>query len=606
MNQILIAPPARLDLDEAASQGTSLLTVQRLDFLPVALALLCQMGVAEGIDAAVGPPKPGPQMAAARAQGQPPPRSGPSVGTWVEAMVLNILEGRVALMNMEQWLRGIEVGALWGPQVDPASFTDDRLARSLDALFAVGLENLYTQIVARVIQRFEVPMGRLHGDGSTVKVYGAYQGRDKEPGPQAARGHSKDRRPDLLQFVLGMTVQEQGLPVASDVLDGNTTDQPIYRMHLERIGPLLADPQQTTFVGDCKVCDAQTLGALRSAGLHVTTLMPKSFSLWEQGVQQALEQPDSWSELDRHPGRTRKDPEVVYRGCLLPIHMRLWKLDDKGHKVQWTEPFQALVVHSSELEKTHAQAHRAQQERERKKLEQQIAQAAQPDYPSEAEAQQQAQRFLKSHQSSFFLLQAKVEPEVKVLRRLRRGRPKQGEAAPQVTVYRVRLSMHLDRQAQQDRERRQGLFVLITSQLAQAGADVLADYRGQKVVEAGFRWLKAPGQIGPVLLHTPTRVAALGMVFTLALLLYRLMQWRLRRELKQTKTTIPGHHGRPTDQPTLELVMKSFSKIDVVFLRRGTGTQRVVTGLRPFHERILALFGLSREIYDGLHPDRKK
>jgi hypothetical protein len=288
MTPPLPAPTCQPPVTPAPDLPPDHLSVQRLDFLPVALALLCQMGVADVLDAAVGPAKPGPQHAAAQAAGLPPPAPPPSVGTCVEAMVLNILEGRVALMNMEQWLRGIEVGALWGPTVNPQSFTDDRLGRTLDALYEAGLDTLYTQVVSGMVQRFAVPLRRVHCDGSTVKVYGDYQRPASDPGPQAKRGHSKDRRPDLLQFVFGMTVQEQGLPLASDVLDGNTTDQPIYRSHLERLKTLVAQPSETTFVGDCKVCDAKTLGALRQAQFHVTTLMPKTFGLWEELVQQSL------------------------------------------------------------------------------------------------------------------------------------------------------------------------------------------------------------------------------------------------------------------------------------------------------------------------------
>ena len=78
------------------------------------------------------------------ALGLPPPKPPPSVGTCAEAMILNILEGRVALCQMEQWLRGLAVDALWGPEVLPSQFTDDRLALALDDLFEAGTETLYS------------------------------------------------------------------------------------------------------------------------------------------------------------------------------------------------------------------------------------------------------------------------------------------------------------------------------------------------------------------------------------------------------------------------------------------------------------------------------
>src|SRR5438105_3444773 len=107
-------------------------SVRRLDFLPIALAFLRKLRVAEIIDAALPTPAPGPQSAIAAALGVPPPLPPPSVGTCAEAMILNILEGRVALCQMEEWLRGLAMETLWGPHVQPAQFTDDRLAQTLD------------------------------------------------------------------------------------------------------------------------------------------------------------------------------------------------------------------------------------------------------------------------------------------------------------------------------------------------------------------------------------------------------------------------------------------------------------------------------------------
>jgi transposase len=598
------------------------------------MAMLRKIGAAQVIDEALGPPMPGPQVRQAQRQGQPPPEAGPSVGQCVEAMVLNILEGRVALMNMEQWLRGIEVGTLFDISTKPDQFTDDRLARALDDIYEIGLDGLYTGIVANVIQRFQIPMKRLHDDGTTIKVYGEYNRPAEEKGPQARRGHSKDHRPDLLQFVFGMMVQQDGIPICSDMLDGNTTDQSIYRAHLERVRPLVANPGETTFVGDCKVCDAKTLGALRNAGFHVTTLLPKTYSLWGELVQQALAQPQQWEEVVRRAGRTSKDAEVVHRGCVLPCTMKLEREQDKDEQkgqdkgeqkgqdkgeqkgqdkgeqkgqdkgeqkgqVQWEEPFRAVVVHSSELERTQGQAQVRQIERERVQGERQMAQQAKREYSTEQEAQQGAQRWLQEQKVQYWTYHTEVRAENKSLKRGRRGRPKAGEEPPQVTVYRVHCWMQADEAARQQAARQHGIYILVTSHLDASAVQVWTDYRGQKEVEGGFRWLKAPGQIAPIFLHTPSRVAAMGMVFTVALLLYRLMQWQLRSNLEKTGATIPGHHGQPTQKPTMAQAMNYFNNIYVIHIETKYDKSRVLVGLSQIHYHIMELLDISPEIYGG-------
>ena len=114
------------------------ITTYRLDFSFAAHAFLKKMGVAEQIDTLVAkhrePEGVEPQ---AKATGQFL-RTGPSEGQCVEAMVLNVLEGRVALYNMASWLQTYPVEEMWGPSVTSTKFEDMRLARALDSLWEVG------------------------------------------------------------------------------------------------------------------------------------------------------------------------------------------------------------------------------------------------------------------------------------------------------------------------------------------------------------------------------------------------------------------------------------------------------------------------------------
>src|ERR1019366_4013347 len=116
----MIDPNVDSDCEPPMADGSDDVTVRRLDCLPIALAFLRKLNVAALIDAAVPPPEPGPPAALAQALGLPPPAPPPSAGVCAEAMVLNILEGRVALTQMEDWLRALDIGTLWGPAVQPA------------------------------------------------------------------------------------------------------------------------------------------------------------------------------------------------------------------------------------------------------------------------------------------------------------------------------------------------------------------------------------------------------------------------------------------------------------------------------------------------------
>ena len=62
---------------------------------------------------------------------------------------------------------------------------------------------------------FHIETDRLHFDTTSLMTYGAHDVPADLPGPRAVRGYSKDHRPDLLQWVFGMTVQRDGLPMVS-------------------------------------------------------------------------------------------------------------------------------------------------------------------------------------------------------------------------------------------------------------------------------------------------------------------------------------------------------------------------------------------------------
>src|SRR5262249_22295386 len=143
-------------------------------------------------------------------------------------------------------------------------------------------------------------------------------------GPIPRLGYSKDNHRGL-QLVLGHTVQRHGIPLVSRLYDGNTSDQVIYRDHLEHLARGLCDPEKTTFVGDCKVCDAETMGALRTKGFQVVTLMPKTFSAHERLLDRALAQgpTDSWPQLLEREPRTEEDDPLVYRGVVVDLRMPL-------------------------------------------------------------------------------------------------------------------------------------------------------------------------------------------------------------------------------------------------------------------------------------------
>jgi transposase len=575
--------------------------VQRLDLLPLVLATLRRLRVAEVIDAAIGPPSPGPQAAHAHATGQPEPAAGPSPGTCAEAMILNVFEGRVALSQMEAWLRPLPVAACWGPTIQPAQFTDDRLARALDRIHAAEPDTLYTQIVVGLLQTFPVATSCVHSDTTSLPVWGAFDVDDAVAGPRAVHGYSKNHRPDLLQFVFGMTVQGDGLPLVSTLQDGNTSDPLVYRSHLELLRTRLPTPEATTFVGDSKLCAAGPLGELRAIGWQVTTLLPHTFGLHAQLCAEALACPDAWVDLGGAAAGAPTPAEAPFRGCVLTCPLDLaWPQAD-GETTPCQERFHALVVRSPPLAQTQAATRAARLARSEAAVAAAQRRLAAQAFACEADATAAVATWIAAHAVGGLTLTGTVTVGTERARRPGRGRPKAGEVPVERTVWRPTVTVTRDAAAEAQQARTDGLFILVTSRRIDAAyppATVLQDYRGQHQVESGFRWLKDPARIGPLLLHTPARIEALAFLFTVTLLVYRLLQWQIRRALAATGTTVPGHNGVPTARPTLDVVQRLFTGIYRVWLPTPAGRCPQLVGFHPLHRRILALVDLPPDLYE--------
>lgn len=102
--------------------------------------------------------------------------------------------------------------------LDEADIYDNRLYRALDALLPVR-EALFEHLRAVYGELFGAPFDILLYDVTSTYFEG---GADKNA--LAARGYSRDGRPDCKQVCIGLVVTPDGLPLAYEVFGGNRTD----------------------------------------------------------------------------------------------------------------------------------------------------------------------------------------------------------------------------------------------------------------------------------------------------------------------------------------------------------------------------------------------
>ena len=99
------------------------------------------------------------------------------------------------------------------------------LYRGMDILLE-GSEELQKGIYHSVADLFNLEVDLLFFD--TTSTYMEIE--EEEEGGLRRYGHSKDRRPDLPQVVIGLAVTKEGIPVKCWVLPGNTSDMKTVKM----------------------------------------------------------------------------------------------------------------------------------------------------------------------------------------------------------------------------------------------------------------------------------------------------------------------------------------------------------------------------------------
>jgi transposase len=539
----------------------------------------------------------------------PDPRSKVSDAECVTVMLLNILQGRVALYDMESWVATTDVELLLGAGCPAEAFNDTRLAGCLDNIADAGTEEVLSAVVKAYLGRDPGPRSyTVHHDTTSVSVYGAYAGADYRAVP--AYGYSKDHRPDLKQLVFGVSLHGAvGVPLVCTMFSGNTSDPVANRFHIEALADLLPEEDDVTLVGDCKLVDAQTVGLLLLQRFHFVSLLPHTFGRRSTLVEEVRAMDHVLPELARAPGRTKADPDKVYRGCSFDRTFTAG-VGSAGANRERDVTLRFLVVESSQLEEQEEATLDRRLGKEREAFEKSLAAISKRTYACETDAQVAIDKVVGRLQHH--IAHVGVVAEMIKGKRPRRGRPAADDPQPMVTVYRIIEDQPLSEldEAVTSLRFHARHFVLVTDHLdrtAWPDARILAEYRHQHVLEGhtGFRWLKNVATVAPVLLHTPRRIAALGVVLVLALMVRNDIQFELRRRLAETGETVPSRLDQPTQKPTTETAMLAFRDVQVVHVTiDGIARGRHLTPLSEPARIILRMLHIDESVFQS-PPQRK-
>ena len=126
-----------------------------------------------------------------------------------------------------QWFDQSAMDVLLGQ--DFAIAEKDRLYRCLDRVLE-HKQDLFVHLQQRWKDLFDAEFDLLLYDLTSTYVEG-----EAEQNPKAKYGYSRDGRPDCKQVVIALVMTPTGLPLAYEVMDGNTSDKTTLRSFLDKV-----------------------------------------------------------------------------------------------------------------------------------------------------------------------------------------------------------------------------------------------------------------------------------------------------------------------------------------------------------------------------------
>jgi len=497
-------------------------------------------------------------------------------GTVVLALVLDTLSGRSPLYRLEEFFAQQDTELLLGKVVSPQALNDDTVGRVLDRLYDFGTMRLFTACAVRAAMRFGLEHRYVHFDTTSRSVWGAYQFAETQDLPfQVTYGYSKDKRPDLKQFVLSTLCVDRAVPIWGKPEDGNASDKTLNTTLLSEIAQLLAQygvqPGAYIYIADAALVTEANLAALRDT-LFITRL-PATYSECGRVIAEAVAH-NHWEEVGvlAQTSPTRRRPATCYKVS-------------EGEVTLYGTTYRAVVVHSSSQDQRRQQHLAHEIQASYTTLEATVREAARQEYFCHADAEAAAAK-LRTLQSAYH----GVDVAVKECPTYGPGRPSLKQ--PRVVKalrYGLQVTLHERAEVIARKTQEPGCFVLLTNvptagEMAHKAGDVLRAYKEQHGIEQNYGFLKDPLIVNSLFLKKPERIAALGLVLLLALLLWRLVERALRMHVETTGQPLPGWDKKATQKPTAFMLMTKFA--GVMVLKVG-GQRQLVHPLSTVQQQYL-------------------
>jgi transposase len=447
---------------------------------------------------------------------------------------------------------------------------DDTIGRALDRVYLYGCTELFCYLSYNVTKQMMVEKKYGHLDSTTFSVHGDYHSSGSEDAAvHITHGHSKAKRPDMKQIYLNLLVSfDGGIPLFMQALDGNSSDPVTFRNTVKEFKKGLKQHLQeiTYLIADSKFYCKETIQQV------------KQDMFWISRV------PDTIAEADTLLHETAKNLtglRPLQDGYRYTVHRSTYG----GIRQRW------LIIYSPQAFEKAKKTIKGLQAKEFERVAKQLKTLQKKTFYCRKDACDALTHLkIKCTLHQIFLDDVMIKKTY-----CRRGRPSKKKTEEHTTTYHPQYTVKPDLDTIEYMTEMKALFILASNELREknlSDLEIFSNYKNQRMVENGFRFLKDPLFFASSLfLKKPERIVALTMIMCIALLVYSIGERKLRLLLKEYNETIHDQIKKPTKTPTLRWIFQLFEDVHLIKIEENNKTHYEVKNLRPDAEKTLRILG---------------
>jgi len=449
-----------------------------------------------------------------------------SPGQLAKALVLaTFSDMRVPLTQLQERTAEMDMEYLLGRsnrENGQCSVNAFNVGRALERIGEKNVNQAYETMAIAAMQKYEIPVERIHSDTTTVSFHGVYDiGKmnltddEKEELLKIEKGYNKDNRPGDKQMIIGQMVTNTGIPLTCKALDGSTSDIEWNKVALDYYDKLCEQGiERCIYVADCKLISQELVKRMNTVDNFVpfVSRCPDNFNdVQAKRAKTKAYENDNWIDMGQ-VGTGKKASH--YRGYAIT------------ESVLGT-PMRLLVLESSSLREKAAKSF----EKHKEALRPLIKALEKKTFACYEDADKEYFRLTQKKEMRLFTSMATITETLN--EKWPPGR-RATTTKPKITSkFTVKISTDVNPEAYIKYLQNESSFVLISNVLDKDPLQLLKIYKGQHVVETSFRHLKGPSLASVIYLKNPKRIEALTMLLSFSLLVRAIVQHRMRDGLQK-------------------------------------------------------------------------